>query len=85
MKNGKIPFGTKVLINGIPDSDTDAELNGLTGTLHRKFFTKDNPFRVFGEVGVWLDTPIEGARVVNVRRNEITKAERASEGQGGGR
>lgn len=45
--------GTRVLINGIVDPgplNQDADLNGKTGTLTRKF--DDIPF---GDIGVYLD------------------------------
>ena len=64
-------IGTRVRIVGI--TDEDADLNGLTGTLSRKFFTKDNPFKVFGEVGVWLDSVPKGGKcqAINVMRREV--------------
>lgn len=64
-------IGTRVKIVGI--TDEDADLNGLTGALSRKFFTKDNPFKVFGEVGVWLDSVPQGGKcqAINVMWSEV--------------
>lgn len=67
----RIPFNAKVRIKGI-EHKSDQCLNGLTGTLSRKFFTRDgdNKF-VFGDVGVVLDKEYDGARIVNVLLSEF--------------
>jgi len=68
----RIPYGTRVRVKDI-EHESDKDLNGLHGVLHRKFFTQDNDFHVFGEVGVYLDEPLDGARVINVHRSEIER------------
>lgn len=79
----RIPYGSKVRIVGIKH-ESDLDMNGLTGTLERKFFTKDNSFRVFGEVGVFLDATLKGARLVNVLWGEVEKISQREMGGGHG-
>jgi hypothetical protein len=61
---------TRIRIKGITDAE-DMDLNGSTGELSPKFFHDKR--NVFGEVGVWLDVPCDGTRMVNVMNTEIEK------------